>query len=305
VQGDHIYLNSFPALPDGSTAALLQPTLTAGQITAIKDNGAGIRQPQTDAIASGGSSGGAALNDAGQVVGILVSGAVDGNGSSLGQHYLMPLDSVREALARSGATPDAGQLTVLYNEALDDFWGYHYSKSLVEFRQVKDLFPAHAYAGAYIAKAQAAIAAGKDVPVPTFTVPWLPIGIAGGVLVLGSVVGLLVWRRPRRPRDGSPAAGAPVQPGPAPDLSQPIPPVVAQPWTAAPLGAGTESVALASEVARSSQPLTVATVDAQLGDSSDDRPADDGEDVDDIPEWEPIDYVTAFPTIDGAHEEVR
>ncbi len=46
------------------------------------------------------------------MIGMVVSGAVDEKGSSLGEGYLMPLDSIRGALARSGAEPNPGQTTL-------------------------------------------------------------------------------------------------------------------------------------------------------------------------------------------------
>jgi serine protease Do len=207
IQGDTMYLNCFPGLPDDSLAAALQPTVTDGQITAIKPNRAGIQLLQHNAIASPGCSGGAALNQAGEVIGILVSGAEDENGNSLGEHYLMPLDSVRGALARSGATPVPGQTTIVYSQGLDDFYANHYSEAIVKFRQVKELFPAHAYVGSYISRAQLAISQGKDVPIEPPRKRWLPspsplpsplVLVAGGAVLLTLSGGALAYGRSRR-----------------------------------------------------------------------------------------------------------
>jgi S1-C subfamily serine protease len=201
VQGDTMYLNGFPALPDDSEAAALQPTLTDGQITAIKPNRAGLPLLQHNATASPGASGAPGLNQAGEVIGILVSGAVDSEGGALGENYLMPLDSIRDALARSGATPTPGQTTSVYNQGLDDFYSSHYSKALEEFRQVKELFPAHAYVGSYISRAQLAISQGKDVPIVPPRERWLPsplILVAGGAVLLTLGSGALAYGRSRR-----------------------------------------------------------------------------------------------------------
>jgi serine protease Do len=201
VQGDTMYLNGFPALPDESEAAVLQPTLTDGQITAIKPNRAGLQLLQHNATASPGASGAPAFNQAGEVIGILFSGAVDENGSSLGQNYLMPLDSVRGALARSGATPVPGQTTIVYNQGLDHFYANHYSKALEEFRQVKELFPAHAYVGSYISRAQLAISQGKDVPIVPPRTLWPPsplILVVGGAVLLTLTSGALGYGISRR-----------------------------------------------------------------------------------------------------------
>ena len=201
VQGDTMYLNAFPELPDDSEAAALQPTLTDGQITAIKPNRAGLQILQHNAVAGHGASGAPALNEAGEVIGMLVSGAVDAEGDSLGQSYLMPLDSVRGALARSGATPIPGQTTIIYNQGLDHFYANHYSKALEEFRQVKELFPAHAYVGSYISRAQVAISQGGDLPIEPPSRLWPPsplILVIGGALLLTLGSGALGYGISRR-----------------------------------------------------------------------------------------------------------
>jgi serine protease Do len=205
VQGDTMYLNGFPYLGDDSEAAALQPTLTDGQITAIKPTSAGLQLLQHNATVSPGASGAPALNKAGEVIGILVSGAVDSKGNSLGESYLMPLDSVRGALARSGAIAVPGQTTIVYNQGLDDFYASHYSRALEEFRQVKELFPAHAYVGSYISRAQLAISQGKDVPIEPPRKRWLPsplpsalVLVAGGAVLLTLSGGALAYGRSRR-----------------------------------------------------------------------------------------------------------
>ena len=150
-QGDEVYINAFPAaatyLKDFDKASQLQPTLSKGSITALKNTSGGTPILQTDANAMPGSSGGAAFDDKGEVIGMLVSGAVDANGSGVGQNYLMPLDVIKDALTRSGANPSESQTSAIYDQALTDYHQEYYRKALGEFQQVKDLFPAQAYVG--------------------------------------------------------------------------------------------------------------------------------------------------------------
>jgi serine protease Do len=112
----------------------------------------------------------------------------------------MPLDSVRGALARNGATPVPRQTTLVHNQGLDDFYASHYSKAVEEFRQVKELFPAHAYVGSYISRAQLAISHGKDVPVvpPREPSPWTLILVAAGAVLLTLGSGVLGYWLSRR-----------------------------------------------------------------------------------------------------------
>ncbi|WP_344809042.1 S1C family serine protease [Microlunatus ginsengisoli] len=219
-QGEQVYINAFPAaatyLKDFDKASQLQPTLSKGSITALKNTSGGTPILQTDANAMPGSSGGAAFDDDGNVIGMLVSGAVDSNGSGVGQNYLMPLDVIKEALTRSGANPSTSQTTVIYNQALADFHDEYYSKALGEFQQVKDLFPAHAYVGGFITKSQTAINQGKDKTPPPpaepsagfgFGTPMIIVGIAVLVIVALGVTVLIVVVR-RRPAKGALPGGA-------------------------------------------------------------------------------------------------
>jgi S1-C subfamily serine protease len=228
-QGEEVYINAFPAaatyLKDFSKASQLQPTLSKGSITALKNTSGGTPILQTDANAMPGSSGGAAFDENGQVIGMLVAGAVDANGSGAGQNYLMPLDVIKDALTRSGASLAPSETAVIYDQALADFHDEYYSKALGEFQQVKALFPAHAYVGGFITKSQAAINQGQDKTPPpaedsgfSFGTPLIVIGIAAVVIIgLGVTVLLLVIRR--RPAklansgQGGPGQAGPGQPG--------------------------------------------------------------------------------------------
>ena len=214
-QGEEVYINAFPAaatyLKDFSKASQLQPTLSKGSITALKTTTGGTPILQTDANAMPGSSGGAAFNQDGQVIGMLVAGAIDANGSGVGQNYLMPLDVIKDALTRSGADLTPSETSVIYDQGLADFHNEYYSKALGEFQQVKALFPAHAYVGGFITKSQTAINQGKDKTPPpaaqdsglgfSFGTPMIVVGIAAVVIIgLGVTVLLLVLRRrPAKP----------------------------------------------------------------------------------------------------------
>ncbi len=258
-QGDQVYINAFPAaatyLKDFSKASQLQPTLTKGSITALKNTAGGTPILQTDAISSPGSSGAAAFDEKGQVIGMLVAGATDANGSGVGQNYLMPLDVISDALTRSGAHPAASETSVIYNEGLADFHNEYYSKALGEFQQVKALFPAHAYVGGFITKSQTAINQGKDKTPPpaaettsgfSFGTPLNMVGVATVVIIaVGVTVLLLVLRRrPGKQSDqgqlgqGGQPPYPPQQPyGPMPNGGTPMSTSMGLPQQAYPMGA--------------------------------------------------------------------
>lgn len=232
-QGAPVYLNCFPALPDRSEAALLTPTMTDGRVTALKPNEGGIVEMQTDAQASPGCSGGAGLNQEGNVVGVLVSGAVDGKGDSLGQFYLMPVDLVREAL-QSRNIPVAVSLTTQeYDQALAAYSRDYYTQALGRFTQVRSLYPPHPYVTKYISDSQTKISQGKDrTPPPEKPTglfarlpTWAPAGaaaLAGVGLVAGGLL-LVGHRRRARTAPPAPSTDGPADPGPTgPARPQPV-----------------------------------------------------------------------------------
>jgi len=234
LQGSQVFINSFPAaatyIKDFSKAAKLQPTLSKGTVTAVKSTKGGLPLYQTDANASPGSSGGAAFDEQGKIIGILSSGAVDANGSGVGENYLMPLEAVRTALTRSGAKPQPSQTSLLWEQGLNDYHQDYYTKALGEFQQVRDQYPAHAYVGRYIADSQAAINQGKDkTPPPPVAPPQakssrLPIMVAAGAVLLVAalvVTALVLRRRSRAARPALATGPAPVPPPPYPYGGQP------------------------------------------------------------------------------------
>lgn len=294
--GDTIFLDCFPQLPDSSTSAFLTPTVTQGQITAIKQSSGGLRKLQTNATASPGCSGGPAMNENGEVIGILVEGAVS-NGVSLGENYLMPLDPIRNGLARAGSNLAGapGQTTKLYDQGLHDFYNKHYVKALGEFNQVKALYAAHAYVDSFISKSQLAISRGENVPVvkpsPKKSVPWnviVPAALSAFVLMIGAGLYFVLRRNKEKLGTGT----TPTGPTAVTDASSPISPVVTPYAGADPLAellAGNGSDAATTPGASAAESVAAPTA------SDEAEGSEDGPDAIPDSEWEPLDYVAGFP----------
>jgi hypothetical protein len=150
------------------------------------------------------------------VVGILVSGAVDARGVSVGQQFLMPLEVLRDDLRTVNAAPATSLTTTVYRKALEDYFRGYYSRALPGFRQVKDLYPSHAYADKFISDSQTAITQGRDVTPEEDSGGSLLLYVAIGaaVLVLAGAIALLLMLR-RRGRRAAPSAGPSGTPEPA------------------------------------------------------------------------------------------
>jgi serine protease Do len=239
VAGDTLYVAGYPAASTFysglSKDSQLQPTVTQGPLTAIKSNPAGTPIFQTQAPASPGDSGGPVLDDAGNVIGILVASAVDDKGTALeGQEFVIPISVVTEKLNQSNVHPATSDTSQLYGQALDDYYKHYYKRALPLFQQVSNLYPGHPYVGDFITRSQSAINAGQD---ETPSGLGLVLVLAGGAVVLLVVVGVLVLLLRRRSRSsrtlapapavsGIPPAGWPTQPGqPGQPGAYPVQPV--------------------------------------------------------------------------------
>jgi S1-C subfamily serine protease len=306
-QGAPIYLNCFPALPDGSEAARLTPTLTEGRVTSLKPNKGGIVEMQTDAQASPGCSGGAGLDQDGNVVGVLVSGAINGEGASLGQFYLMPIDVVTEALQTRNVAAAVSVTSQVYDQALADYSHDYYSRALGKFQQVKSLYPAHPYVSTYISDCQTKISQGKDKTPPPPTLfqrlpVWVFVGTAGvtSVALMGAVL-LLVRLRRRRSANRAQIIPTTDGSGPVNDTStstdqwMPV-----QDWAmedASSLSEAERTAAMAATGASDrgrdgDQPISEAELDSSATDGSDAGDPDTFPSEDD---WAPIGFVPSVP----------
>ncbi len=217
-EGDNLYLVGYPAASTfdslESLSSQVIPTMTEGPLTA-KKNAANTDMPifQVQTPASPGSSGSPILDSNGHAVAVLVTGAIDQNGSQIpGQNFAIPVSIVREFLNRSNIHPSASITTTTYDTALADYYRHYYKRAIPLFQEVKNLYPSQPYVGNLISNSQTAIAEGKD-QTPTF--PWLLFIVVIAVVVLGGATlgGLLVLRGRRKPAAAAGTMLAGTQPG--------------------------------------------------------------------------------------------
>ncbi|MHB8289669.1 MAG: trypsin-like peptidase domain-containing protein [Acidimicrobiales bacterium] len=217
-EGDNLYLVGYPAASTfdslESPSSQVIPTMTEGPLTA-KKNAANTDMPifQVQTPASPGSSGSPILDSNGHAVAVLVTGAIDQNGSQIpGQNFAIPVSIVREFLDRSNIHPSASITTSTYDTALVDYYRHYYKRAVPLFQEVKNLYPNQPYVGDLISNSQTAIAQGKD-QTPSF--PWLLLIVVIAVVVLGGATlgGLLVLRGRRKPAAAAGTMLAGTQPG--------------------------------------------------------------------------------------------
>ncbi|MFI6320487.1 trypsin-like peptidase domain-containing protein [Nonomuraea sp. NPDC050556] len=165
--GDSLYINGFPGPitfdENLDLRSRLYPTLTEGAYNAKRLSVKGVPYIQSQAPSYHGNSGGPVFSKDGKVIGILIAGTVDQDGTQPENHsFILPVSIVQKHLAKAGVKPVESATTRVYNSALDDFFAGRYRAALPKFRQVKALYPQHPYVGAFITDTQKAIAAGKS-----------------------------------------------------------------------------------------------------------------------------------------------
>jgi serine protease Do len=200
---DAITAVGYPAsVSDASSSGTVAPSLVSGIISAIRVQD-GSRRIQTDARIEEGMSGGPVLDGAGTVIGLVSYGTQRRSGESAFD-YVRTTESIRAAMAEAGATNMPGPTDLAFRQALELFDAHHYQAALAKLREVANLDPDHDAAKQLLADAQAAVAAGRDVPVAHarsgLPLPPVVAALALVVAVVTLVAVLIVQRRRRQPR---------------------------------------------------------------------------------------------------------
>ena len=236
--GDAVYATGYPgdATFDPSVVSrdvTAQPTLSAGTVSnRLQSSAADYRYIENTATINHGNSGGALVNAQGQVVGITTamdSSTEAANGDNGGKFfYAVPTSVVHAFLVNNGVhwTASADQAT--FETALDLMTAQHYKAAVVDLKTVATDGFNTPYVQQYLQQANAAIAAGKDVPLPGSSSAMLPIaGGVAAVLVLAGAVIVFARRRRSTPTPSVPAAAyLPPTASMVPATTSPVAPVV-------------------------------------------------------------------------------
>lgn len=195
--GDQIYVVGYPGAatfhPFVSEESRVEPTFTAGVISARKSMTRGWEVLQTDAAITHGNSGGPALDSSGKVIGIATFGSIEpGTGQAVaGMNFIVPISVVREFLNRHNVQPAESIVSRLYADALRQRDRQRYKKALKALQEINAIAPGHPYVQEQVSACQKAIAEGKDKT-------WQGVvlyAVLSGVAVLGFGGGVIALRR--------------------------------------------------------------------------------------------------------------
>jgi hypothetical protein len=244
--GAHIYAIGYPGdatfAPYLKTSQSIQPSLTSGLISARKTMAGGWDALQTDATITHGNSGGPALDENGQVIGLTTWGTVDvqqdANGQPqattiAGENFLVPVTVVKEFVKQAGVTPTEGTVTTLWHQAIAKKEIAHYKVEVSILNKIKALAPTTPWIDDYVSDAASQIAAGKDKSWQESVPKVIVLTLVIIALVIGAI--MRVTRSGKRGKAAPVLAGytyggppAPMPPGPPPPPAQ-APPQAAPP----------------------------------------------------------------------------
>ncbi|MGB3138210.1 MAG: serine protease [Nodosilinea sp.] len=192
--GDRMYILGYPGAGTLDDAETLEPSLTAGLVSARKAMPDGWEILQTDAAISGGNSGGPVFNEDGEAIGIATFGKVDpATGSKVeGVNFVIPMSVIQEFLQQADVEPALSDVSLLYQRGVQQFDTEQFKRALNTFRQVSEINPDYPYVQGYLSDTQAKLNQNGGSALPLWA---MVAGGAAGVLVLGAGGTYLMLRR--------------------------------------------------------------------------------------------------------------
>ena len=216
--GDHIWVLGYPGAANSELLdekSELEPTTNDGAISAKKTSKDGAPILQTNANTTHGNSGGPAINEKGEVIGLLTfRGDAVNDQEVQGFNFLVAIDTAKEFVRQAGTDNRPSPVDDLWRKGLEQYWKMHCSAAQKDLQQTLDLFPEHASAQALKVECAQCIAKGEDKS--TF-----PLGLVLGLLsvvVVGGGAGLAIvlLKKPAPPAPMA-AMASPGGYGPAPN----------------------------------------------------------------------------------------
>ena len=228
-QGANLLIMGYPAAANSELveASTTPVSLTSSKVSAVKTLAQSNHKViETDAAISPGNSGGPAFLETGEVVG-LATYASTGNSSI---NYIRDIADLKQLAKDSAITLDTESVTQSeWDQGLALFYEARYTKSLEHFEKVKALYPNHPKVAEFISAAETRIENGEDIQ--DFPILW--VSIAGGVLLLGVVITIVLIVHHKKKHSVYTAGVAqgtvtPTAPGAQPQIVT-VAPTVAQP----------------------------------------------------------------------------
>jgi serine protease Do len=233
---DHVVVIGYPGVADMQDLldekSQLEASVTDGAISSLKRATTGEQILQISAPITHGNSGGPAIDQHGNVVGLATFG---NEGEVQGFNFLVASATLMELVRKANITPKPSDTNQAWSSGLEHYWNDEYSAAIKDFEQVQMLFPQHSEASVFIRNANQAKKDGKEKKDQGGS------GAVIGLVIGGIVLAILAVVMIRRGRTAAPRPGMPqpnmMPPGPMP-YPQPQQPPQQQMYGRAPQPAG-------------------------------------------------------------------
>jgi hypothetical protein len=197
--GDRLHILGFPGVVLShellNASAKVEASVTNGAVSGFKQDVANQPVIQTDASAAAGISGGPAVDDRGNVVGVLTLAAGDQSGAVQGFNFVIPSAAVREFLKDTPvARPAPSRFNAAWHAGLRDFFAGNHTAARKKFAEANRLLPELPDVRRLSEENEDRI---KNPPPRPF--PWLATSIAV-ILIGGGAAGVFWGRRWQRNR---------------------------------------------------------------------------------------------------------
>jgi serine protease Do len=164
--GEQLFVYGYPGPVTNndfvSAASAIEPTLTTGIVSAIKQSVGNWPVIQMDANINHGSSGGPVCNERGEVVGLTTFGSLESTGGlAAGLNFAIPVTILNAYLDSAGVDPQLSNATRRFTYALDLYSQHRYHAACNEFLAVQKLNGHYPGIYTYIASCQEKIKEGK------------------------------------------------------------------------------------------------------------------------------------------------
>jgi hypothetical protein len=182
----------------------LAPSMTKGIISASRMTTGQTPCFQTDAAITHGNSGGAGLNNNGEIIGVCSRGSLSDTGQEVaGFDFIIKSSVLKTMMNEVGVNNVQGPVDDHFIKGLQYYYDSHYTAAKTEFETVTGLFDYHWRAKALISECNTAIANGRDVPLSTGVGVEIYIIIAVVAIVIIVVIVVVLIRR-RKTKIASP-----------------------------------------------------------------------------------------------------
>jgi Trypsin-like serine proteases, typically periplasmic, contain C-terminal PDZ domain len=139
--GGNLYVMGYPggvaANPLFKFESNLQPSMTTGHVSGIKDVSGGWQDIQMDAAINPGNSGGPVFNGRGEVVGLATFQITE----TQGVNFALSVDLARQFLRELGVQPRQSEFTQKYLSALAEYDRPGHGRALRMFRDLATAYP--------------------------------------------------------------------------------------------------------------------------------------------------------------------